>query len=525
MNKFKKTFLVLCVTAMVLTACGGNNNGGDTSSNTGTNNTAKSGNTSENAGDAAKEEAKQEDPMEISIMIPSFQTELPGDDSPVVKALEEYTNTDVELLFTPNSSYPDKMNITLASGQLPTIMVVDRNAPSFVNAARAGAFWEVSDYLKDYPNLSQSNEIVLNNTSIDGKIYGVYRSRTLGRMGVTLRKDWLDAVGLSEPKTIDEFYNVMKAFSEQDPDGNGKDDTYGVTISKYAGPWDIMQVWFGAPNKWRVDGDKLVPTHMTPEYTEALKFFKKLYDEKLVNQDFAVMDSAVWTDPIINGESGAFVDVADAARRINGKIEEKLGVKEDPYVEVYQAPVGPAGHRDMPTPGYQGLLAISKSTVKTEAELRRVLDFLDKLNDIEMQTLLTYGIEGTHFKFVEGGYVERLTTTEDVALNSQLTGLNQVLMFIGPEMPSLPQTKINVMINEVYKANEKIVVGDPAAPFISEVYATKGQQLDNIIADARIQYIVGQIDDAGLEAAQKLWLETGGQDYIDEMSKIYQESK
>jgi putative aldouronate transport system substrate-binding protein len=268
----------------------------------------------------------------------------------------------------------------------------------------------------------------------------------------------------------------------------------------------------------------LVPTHMTPEYKEALQFFRKLYVEGLVNEDFAVMDPAVWNDPIINGEAGVMVDVADAARRINGKIEAAKGERENPYVEVYQAPVGPKGHRDMPTPGYHSLLAISKSTVKTEDELKRVLKFLDQLNDVEMQTLLSYGIEGSHYEMVNG-YVNMLTTADDVGLTSQLQDLNQVLMFIGPEMPGYETTPINQLINDVYKANEKIVVGNPAAPFVSEVYATKGQQLDNIINDARIQYIVGQIDDAGLQAAEDLWIKTGGQEYIDEMSKLYQEAK
>lgn len=527
MKKFRKASMLICIILVLsmLVACAGNNGGNTTESNT-TGNTTNQGNEGSNANEASatEEEPAKEEPMKISIMVPSFKTELPNEDSPVIQELEAYTNTDVEMQFVPNSSYPDKMNITLASGQLPTLMVVDRNAPSFINAARAGAFWEIGDYLKDYPNLSQANEIVLNNTSIDGKLYGIYRARTLGRMGVTINKDWMDHLGLQAPKTIDEFHALLKAFKQDDPDGNGKDDTYGIVITKYAGPWDIMQVWFGAPNKWREEGDKLVPTHMTPEYRDALKFFRQLYEEGLVNEDFAVMDPAVWNDPIINGEAGVMVDVADAARRINGKIEAAKGERENPYVEVYQAPAGPQGLRDMPTPGYHSLLAISKSTVKTEEELKRVLKFLDQLNDVEMQTLLSYGIEGSHYEMVDG-YVNMLTNADDVALTSQLQDLNQILMFIGPVMPGYETTKINEMIDSVYKANEDIVVGNPAAPFISEVYATKGQQLDNIINDARIQYIVGQLDEAGLDAADALWLETGGQDYIDEMSKLYQETK
>ncbi len=522
-NKHLMMLTAILITLSMLAACS-SNNGGNTSSST-TNNTNQSNEavtTPANQEKVEDTEPAKLDPLKLSIMVPSFSTDLPKDDSPVIQALEAYTNTDVEMQFVPNSSYPDKMNITLASGNLPTIMVVDRNSASYINAARSGAFWELGPYLQDYPNLSQANEIVLNNSSVDGKTYGVYRGRVLGRMGVSINKDWLANVGMTEPKTIDQFYDMLKAFKEQDPDRNNKDDTYGIVITKYAGPWDIMQIWFGAPNKWGDDGSgQLVPTHLTPEYREALQFFRKLYVEGLVNEDFAVMDPAVWNDPIINGQAGVMVDVADAGRRIDGKMQEKADRGQDnPYIGVYQAPVGPKGHRDMPTSGYSHVLAVSKSAVKTEEELRRVLTFMDQLNDEEMQMLLGYGIEGRHYEMVDG-YIKPLTTPEDVALNSEKQDMNQFLMFIGPTTPTLEMTPINKQVADVQAANEQIVVGNPAEPFVSEVYAQKGQQLDNIIADARIQYIVGQIDDKGLDDAIALWRKNGGDDYIAEINQLY----
>lgn len=503
----------------LLSACSGGNGGTNAGAGAGGEQPATGGTNGQETNGGA-----QEQPLKLSFMIPAFETDLPGKDSPVLQTLEEATNTDITIQFVPNSSYPDKMNITLASGQLPTLMVVDRNSASFINAARSGAFWEVGPYLQDYPNLSQANPIILNNSSIDGKTYGIYRGRVLGRMGVTINRDWMENLGLSEPKTIDEFYALLKAFKEDDPDQNGKDDTYGIVITKYAGPWDIMQTWFGAPNKWGEAADgSLVPAHTTPEYLEALKFFRQLYEEGLVNADFPVMDPAVWNDSIINGEAGVLVDVADAARRINDKMQDKEQ-RDKPYVDVFQAPVGPKGHRDMPTSGYANIIAISKSQVKTEEELRRVLEFLDRLNDEELQMLLGYGIEGRHYEMVDG-YIHPLITADDVALSTELRSMNQMLMFIGPETPTLESTEINDKVNEVQKANEAIVVANPAEPLISDVYAQKGQQLDNIVNDARIKYIVGQIDEAGLEEAFQLWRTSGGDDYIAEINKLYQEAQ
>ena len=66
-------------------------------------------------------------------------------------------------------------------------------------------------------------------------------------------------------------------------------------------------------------------------------------------------------------------------------------------------------------------------------------------------------------------------------------------------------------------------MANPAEPLVSQVYAQRGAQLDNIVGDARIQYIVGQIDESGLDEAEELWLKSGGQDLIDEMNELYQE--
>ncbi|MDU5950759.1 MAG: extracellular solute-binding protein, partial [Paenibacillus macerans] len=341
--------------------------------------------------------------------------------------------------------------------------------------------------------------------------------------------DWLDKVGLQTPQTIDDFYNMLKAFKEQDPDGNGKDDTYGMVLVKWTGQWasgfDTIKLWFGAPNKWGVKDGQLVPEHEYPEYLEALKFMKKLYDEKLINSDFAVMDSAKWVDPVVNNKAGVIVDVVDVGARIDDKIHAALAKegKDEPekhYIDVTGGVTGTDGQlRTLPTSGYSGILAIPKSSVKTEAELKRVLAFLDQLNEPEMQTMLNFGLEGAHYNLVND-YVEPIKDT--AKLESEVEGLNQMLAFIPEDRSKqVKQTPLRVKQAEVQKANEQYIVSNPAEPFISTVYSQKGQQLDNIINDARIKFIVGQIDEAGLKSAFELWKKSGGADLVKEMNELY----
>jgi len=529
MKRLTALLLTFVMSAAMLAACSGSGSSGGNSGNTNKNTEPPAASTN-----APAETEKPLDPLKINIMLPIFKTNYPKDDSPVAAELEKLTNTDIHFEWVPNASYTDKFNITLASGKLPTIIYVpDVKSPSFVNAAKDGAFWEIGPYLKDYKNLSGANEVILNNSSVDGKNYGIYRGRNLARNGIYFRQDWLDQVGLPVPETIDDFYNMLKAFKEQDPDQNGKPDTYGMVLVKWTGQWasgfDVMKLWFGAPNKWGVKDGSLVPEFQTEEYMEALRFMKKLYDEKLINQDFAIMDSGIWTDPIVNNQAGVIVDVVDGAARVDDRIHAALAAegKDQPdvhYMNVTGGVKGADGQlRVLPTSGFAGMLAIPKSAVKTEEELKRVLTFIDQLSEPELQTLLNFGIEGTHYT-LEDDYIVRNTDT--VLIESEVEGLNQMLTFIPQDMAkTVKQTPLRIKQTELMLENIQYIVGNPAEPFISQVYTEKGAQLDNIINDARIKFIVGQTDEAGFKAAVDLWLKSGGTDLVNEMNQLYAATK
>ncbi|WP_055105722.1 extracellular solute-binding protein [Paenibacillus ihumii] len=522
MKRWLSVWLIAAMMAAVA-GCGGNSGGS----------AAEPASTGADSGNEGKGQGEQA-PLDLTIMLPIFKTNYPKDDGPVVEEIEKRTNSNIHFEWVPNASYADKFNITLASGKLPHIIYVgDVKAPSFVSAAKSGAFWEVGPYLQHFPNLSGANPVIMENSSIEGKNYGIYRGRVLGRNGVAFRKDWLDNVGLEAPQTVDDFYNMLKAFKEQDPDQNGQDDTYGMVLVKWTGQWasgfDTIKLWFGAPNKWGIEDGKLVPEHEYPEYVEALKFMKKLYDEKLINSDFAVMDSAKWVDPIVNNKAGVIVDVVDVGARIDDKIHAALAKegKDEPdrhYIDVIGGVKGADGQlRTLPTSGFSGILAIPKSSVKTEEELMRVLGFLDQLNEPEMQTLLNFGLEGVHYNLA-GEFVEPIKDT--VKLESEVEGLNQMLGFIPEDRAKkVKQTPLRIKQTEVQKANEEFIVTNPAEAFISTVYSQKGQQLDNIINDARIKFIVGQIDEAGLKSAFDVWKKTGGDDLVQEMNDLYSKVK
>lgn len=99
----------------------------------------------------------------IKIMAPLLSPESPSDKSPSLKALEKYTGKEIKVTWVPDSSYNDKFNIVMASGEMPHAIVIKDKSAGFIKSVKAGAFWELSPYLKDYKNLSQADEKILKN--------------------------------------------------------------------------------------------------------------------------------------------------------------------------------------------------------------------------------------------------------------------------------------------------------------------------------------------------------------------------
>ncbi|MDE1547593.1 extracellular solute-binding protein [Jeotgalibaca caeni] len=474
--------------------------------------------------------AAEFDASTVTLMVPFIETTPPEEDNAILEKMEEYTGKDIQITWVPNPSYADKMNITLASDDIPQIMVIQGKDPGFIKSAESGTFWELSEYLDDYPNLSQANPEVLESSSVNGEIYGIYRSRDLMRSTAIFRKDWLEKLGLEAPKTVEELYNVAKAFTEEDPDGNGVDDTTGIIIPNFAQAFDLLNIWFGAGNGWKeVDGE-LIPSFMTEEYLESIQFARKMAEEGLINRDFATLSSDKWNDPFINGTGGIILDTHSRAATITNTMNTDEVAGQD-FVTITGNLAGPDGNTyAQPTAGYSGFLAIPKSSVQSEEHLRAVLDFIDKTNDAEMQVLMNNGIEGVNFT-VEDEYSVAVTevTPEIEEINTAIKSYSQMGTNVTEEShiytakPATEKAEAAWKLRKDLEARDlEFAVFNPAAAYVTETYATKGAQLDQIITDARVQYIAGQIDENGWKDAIELWKQSGGEDLIAETNELHQ---
>ncbi len=163
--------------------------------------------------------------------------------------MQEQTNVKLEFDEIPLEGRQEKVNLVLASGNYPDVFF----GLSF-SEAQIQQYGVAENMLLPLGDLIDENCVEINKiwdnfpgsrniiTQLDGNIYSMPQVNecyhcTISRK-MWINQDWLDALGLSTPKTTDEFYEVLKAFKEKDPNGNGKADEIPLAGAHADGWWD-----------------------------------------------------------------------------------------------------------------------------------------------------------------------------------------------------------------------------------------------------------------------------------------------
>ncbi|AWB45502.1 sugar ABC transporter substrate-binding protein [Paenibacillus sp. CAA11] len=442
----------------------------------------------------------------------------------VIKSkIEEYTKSKITFNWVPDASKEERITTSLASGQLADIVTLTMMTNSSVRSSlKSGLFWDVGPYLDEFENLKKIPPQIREAASIEGVLYGVPFQKNMARSGFVIRQDWLDKLGLKVPTTLDELYEVARAFTEDDPDGNGKNDTVGFgdrNDLRYSS-FKLLSSYFGTPNGWKVDeSGKFIPEFETPEYLETLKYSNKLYTNGYLAKDFAVTAKTDQQQQFAQGKTGIYTGMIDInnLRNLSQGLQE--GLKLVPVNKISKG--DGQYHVWSEGSGVGGLLAFPKSEVKSEAELKRLLKFVNDLMDEKVYLLMTGGIEGTHYQIDENGAFKIINQDlwqADVQpfSSSRPSEVAFSLKDANPEKE---------MANQLVKENDKYAVLDPTVPLDSATANEKGTELQKIITDASIKFIMGETDEAGFKKAVDNWKKSGGDQIAKEYEEAYKKSK
>ncbi len=226
-----------------------------------------------------------------------------------------------------SEQWNSKLTLMMASDEMPDIVVGMGSRSEVQKYADEGYLLDFSQYLDIMPNLSRLMEeypaYAKAITYDDGKIYGFTMLNNFGKVArveyMFMSQTWLDNVGMERPKTLDEFYEVLKAFKEKDANGNGDPDDEIPMAYATNRRWSEIPIRyaFGIESNeevvmWRADENgKVGLWESTDNYKDFLKFMHKLYTEKLMNDDAFVVDGAENDARGKEGKVGYIANVAE----------------------------------------------------------------------------------------------------------------------------------------------------------------------------------------------------------------------
>lgn len=350
-----------------------------------------------------------EKPMEISIGWWGIDSNLVENDA-LREKIEGEFNIKIVGRNTTWSDWQEKYRLWAISGELPDIFANDIvNTPDFFKWISQGIIEPLPNDLSAYPNIERIMEIeeISALRQPDGKHYIIPRikqyedDKTTMARGMFVRKDWMEKLGLSQPETYKEFYELTKAFVQEDLDGNGVNDTVGITIHN---KWYISTLFLPtSPNtlneSWVKHNGQWIPPWTAPEFNNGLEQIHELFQDGILDPDFAILKGYEGREKFASGKAGIYLSQTTPgfAKDLKTQWETYNDIPFGDAVGILHVWPNKDGVQYRHTEKsfwsstyFRGGLGMDK--------MERILKLYDYLLSDEGIDLLTYGIENEDYK-------------------------------------------------------------------------------------------------------------------------------
>lgn len=460
------TLAVMTAAAMLtVTACGGSGAGQTTA-------------TTAAEGKAEKITFPLKEPVELTIAAPDAKTASLADNLPVWQEIEKRTNIKINWDVTAANQYVEvmKLRVTAGGSKLPDIMFLP-NGLSLSELGSQGIILPLESYIdqngeniqkrwNEFPNVKAL-------TSADGHVYSintVSEAAEFSPYALIVRKDWLDRLGLQTPDTIDDWMNVLRAFRDEDANGNG-DPSDEVPFSVGGHAW-YTTYWangwglhlFQSDGWYPDENGKMQYEFISDRAKEFYTWLNQFYQEGLLDQEFLTLgDESKMFEKVARNEVGAFTAYASNIPTLEAALASN-GVTDAELVPVVP-PEGPYARQveivgDMSVNGY-----VVTSSCENPSVAVALMDYL--LSD-EGSELMNFGIEGdTYTKGADGTYA----FTEKVTNNPDGLSAKEVLESYGCQSggPFVKSEKREetMLFSYPEKLKEEIIkVSDETKPYV-----------------------------------------------------------
>lgn len=304
--KSMKVLFISMLFIVLVVGCSGNNESDSNATSNATTNTQGEGNVQWDGMNLTGYPIVN-DTQTVSIFVnKDALVKKPFNEMLLYQQLEEKTNVHVDWIEAPSANMIEQKNLAFASGDLPDAFMNALTGDEAYMYGKQEMLIPLEDLIDEYaPNiksfLDNRPDVKQAATSPDGHIYGIPRVIEVDAMKVSekmfINKTWLDQLGLEVPTNAEQFYEVLKAFKEQDPNGNGKADEIPLSLL-FGSDWSYdgksLFGLFGmidTPEHLLVFDGEVTFTADKPEHKAALEWLHKLYSEGLLDQEIFTQDT------------------------------------------------------------------------------------------------------------------------------------------------------------------------------------------------------------------------------------------
>lgn len=323
--------------------------------------------------------------------------------------LQERTGIDIEWVHPPVGTEQENINVAIASRDLPDIITWTWNdqpggAAKMVEDEVIIPLDEYKEYMPNYMALLEKNETADKSSRLDdGSLYGfshiIEDESVMVTAGFMIRKDWLEKLKLDVPTTIDEWHTVLKAFKEQDPNGNGKQDEIPFVCNKGA-HFVHMATAFGVRNGFYVDNNGKI--HYGPiedEYREFIKTMAQWYSEGLIDSEYVTNEIKNVDAKVLSDQAGCLY--GSITSQFAKYIRQKAGSGFDLVAVKSPADKNGVSHSGLDARKY----GVNGQTIAISSKCKhpiQAVQLIDYLFGEDGRMLTNWGKEGESYEIVDG---------------------------------------------------------------------------------------------------------------------------
>lgn len=382
----------------------------------------------------------------------------PSDDTAKILAMVEIKfGIKLNITTVPVANSSTKLAQLIGGGDVPDMFIHFKEEPAYAGWLEANFLMDYEPYLSDYPYLQKAFQALGSEKEVKSLLRGGYYSYPIimhndivraesedetaaysgsftTELGMFYRRDWYQALQskgwtpssgrpLLDPEdpsfNYENFYDLMEGFTRGDPDGNGKNDTYGYSLCKDSGVhwwFPILNMFNAFTDGWYLDeSGTWQPENTSENMKQGVMFLAKMLDNGFINSDYsttATFDAA--KNNFVNGKAGCVVSnvtwnmgsgVVDMMTGYLGKVAGSKVMTD--VVRGMPVVTGIDGtKRVLGAINNYAYMAINNDI--SETKKKAILDLLNYILSPEGDTLLTWGIEGEHYRVEADGSYKNL---------------------------------------------------------------------------------------------------------------------